>query len=146
MLRTMILSNDAEMTVRLKNVLREAGADFVVSAPEHDGTELERMLRFHVPHLVLIDRNDLWYCAMAASHIEHMMPGVKVVAAGRDCGCEDVAAVMASGIGEFLGMPFEPSSVRACLERVRRSLQYQHGLTGGHYRHLRRTGARLRVS
>jgi Flp pilus assembly CpaE family ATPase len=92
--------------------------------------QLSRILRAHGPHVVFLGIHSLEYCTPAAAHIETIMPGLQVVAFGRHCDANVLMAVMRTGIREFLGAPFEQSTVRACLDRVSSNVRGRP-LTGG---------------
>ena len=120
MLRTLIIAPDVDLSRRLRNALDDSGQ--VTAAQEiHRYPELRQLshiLRVQRPHIVFLGTDSLDSCAESAAHIQSMMPGLPVVAVGRRCKAEAVMAVMETGMPEFLGMPFEPSVVSACLERV----------------------------
>lgn len=121
MLRTIIFSPDREVTIQLQKTLAETGSCNVVRVVEHrpDAIEIARILRANGPQVVFLCAAPLDYCAFSAAQIESIMPGLQVVAVGRDCDPAVLMTVMRSGIREFLAFPFERSVVAACMDRIR---------------------------
>ena len=125
MLRTIIVSPDRELTFQLQKTLAEIGACNVVRVIEHrpDSVEISRILRANGPQVVFIATAQLEYCTSLAAHIDSIMPGLQVVAAGRDCDPAVLMAVMRSGIREFIAFPFDRTVVKTTIERVRENLR-----------------------
>ena len=125
MLRTIIFSPDRELTVQLQKILAEVGSCNVVRVVEHrpDAIELSRILRANGPQVVFISADPMDYCAFAAAQIETIMPGVQLVAVGRDCDPAVLMAVMRAGIREFLAFPFDRTVVNCCVDRVQETVR-----------------------
>jgi Flp pilus assembly CpaE family ATPase len=125
MLRTLIISPDSDLCQRLRKALDETGCVTSVRVVDHypDEVQFSRILRAHGPQVVFLGIDSLDYCTAAATHIEAVMPGLQVVAVGRQCDANVLMAVMRTGVREFLGMPFEPSTVDACIGRITANLR-----------------------
>ena len=120
MLRTIILSPDQELTLQLEKSLGEAGMCQIVRVVEHlpDVIELSRILRSNGPQVVFVTAAPIEYCTSVAAYIETAMPGLQVVAVGRDPDPAVLMSVMRAGIREFVAYPFHRSVVKPCLERI----------------------------
>jgi pilus assembly protein CpaE len=81
-------------------------------------TELARILRSNAPQMVFLTAEPLEYCTSVAAYLETAMPGLQVVAIGRDADPAVLMAVMRAGIREFVAYPFDRSIVKPCLERI----------------------------
>lgn len=125
MLRTLIICPDIDLSRRLTETLEATGYAGATRDLDYypEEVQLSRILRAHGPHVVFVGIHSLDYCAAAVAHIESIMPGVQVVAIGRQCDADVLMAVMRAGIREFLAMPFELTTVAACLERVATNLR-----------------------
>ena len=125
MLRTLIICPDYDLSQRLRKAIEETGCVTAVRTVEGypQEVQLSRILRAHGPHVVFLGIDSLEYCTAAAAHIDTILPGLQVVAFGRNCDANVLMAVMRTGVREFLGMPFEPSTVQACLDRVAANLR-----------------------
>jgi Flp pilus assembly CpaE family ATPase len=108
MLRSIIICPDQALCTELHKAVAETMLTSVVRLlqaypPE---VELARILRAHVPQIVFLSIESLDLCASTAAHIEKILPGCQVIAAGGTSEPETLMTVMRSGIREFVAYPF----------------------------------------
>jgi hypothetical protein len=143
MIRAVIFDPDNDTASRLEQALKSTGRVDVAAAFTNypHFTYLERILEMHQPHMICSGTASLERCAGLAADAKLLLPEAHVIATGRAPEPDDLTCLLDSGVREFLGSPFERTSLQSCLDRV--TLQYRHGDTGRHFGRLHRAFAGL---
>jgi pilus assembly protein CpaE len=120
MLRSIIISPDRESAAYLQRVVAQHDGLSVVHVLDRypDAVELSRLLSSHGPQVVFIDAMVPSQATNVARNIDHLIPGVQVVAVGPSSGPESLMEFVRAGIREYLARPVEETALAGCLARV----------------------------
>jgi pilus assembly protein CpaE len=124
MLRAIILSSDRVLAAQLHAAIVEVGTASVVRVIDTYPTivELSRTVRAHAPQLVFITTESVEQVVTIAEHLEQVLPGIQVIAAGEPSNPETLKALMRGGIREIVASPFDPTQIRDSLSRAEANL------------------------
>jgi hypothetical protein len=136
MTRTLILNTDCETTRQLRKALRDMrGCSVRVPEDLPEPVGLPEMLSAVRPDRILLGTDPPWRCRLIAAELERIADA-EIIAVGRISDPDLLDDLAKHGIPRFLGWPFPPELVRAWLRPHVRTLQYMHGDTGRHRRHV----------
>ena len=113
MLRTIVVGSDEDLDSRLRSLFRDTGRLGLIRTVREYPTRanLERMLRAHAPQVVFLCMDNLEAAIEVRNGIEHTVPGLPVVAFGRNTTQQVLLEVMRVGVREFMPLPFNPQSL-----------------------------------
>lgn len=126
MLRTMIISPDAELAGRLAQALDVLNGEVeVCRILDHypPAADVSRSLRAHAPELVFVSFQDLTKALELVRLLETEVRGVQIVAIHRVCEANLLRETMRAGVREFLADPFEPKLLVEALRNAHELLQ-----------------------
>jgi pilus assembly protein CpaE len=120
MLRAIIIGGDRDLKEKLETGFNAIGRfalmRWVARLPE--GNELARILRAHAPQVVYVGVENLDKTLEMAREIEATIPGLPVVAFGRDLSSTVLLALMKAGIREFVPLPLQHSMLVTLADRL----------------------------
>lgn len=122
MLRTLIISPDADMGNQLSQALAEIGHGIQVCKVEgryQAGVDLARTLRTHAPEVIFVSFEDISKGIETVRHLESHSSGLQIVAINRACEANVLRETMRLGVREFLSYPFDLHSVAEALRNVK---------------------------
>ncbi len=120
MLRAIVVGTDEDLEARLKELFQDAGRIGLLRTVRDypTGTDLERMLRAHAPHVVFLCMDNVDAALAVRTGVEETAPGLPVVAFGRNAGQQVLLELMKVGVREFLPLPFETQSLLELSNRL----------------------------
>ena len=120
MLRGIIICPDLDLSERFQELLGEVGHVHVTRSLDHYPTSLEliRFLRAHAPQVIFLAVESIPKALEVVREVENLMPGVQVIALGRQCDSQILLDVMRAGIREFASLPFDRKTVQESLVRI----------------------------
>lgn len=120
MLRSIIISPDADLSESLQENLVEVGHVAVLRAlDKYPHThELLRVVRTNAPQIVFLSLHQMDRALEIVKELEQNAPGIQFVAIARTTDPQVLLDVMRVGIREFLALPFNPQLTRDCLNRI----------------------------
>ena len=120
-IRALLIAPDAELRAAVLQPLSEV--DWVAVARKLDSypeeLDLERAIRTHLPHVLLIDVQSLERGLETVRLAERLVPGIQAVALTRSCDPQVIIDVMRTGVRELLTPPFAARQVLDSMDRVR---------------------------
>ena len=124
MLRTLIVGADSNLAARLEVMFQEVERFALVRAVDSypEGMRLERMLRAHAPQVVFLCIDHLENAMLVRAGIEETVPGLPLVAFGRNSTQQVLLELMKVGIREFFPTPFEQQRLHELADRVEQRL------------------------
>ena len=124
MLRTLIVGADNNLASRLEAMFQEVGRFVLVRAVDTfpEGMRLERMLRAHAPQVVFLCVDHLQNALRVRTGIEETVPGLPLVAFGRNSSQQVLLELMKVGVREFLPTPFDQQRLHELADRVEQRL------------------------
>jgi len=120
MIRAITIGADEELTAGLDVAFNQTGRFTLLRAVKDypETATLERVLRAHAPQAVFLCIDKLEAAVGTKTAIEQTVPGVPVIALGREADQQILLELMKMGIREFLPMPFQPQQVLDLADRV----------------------------
>jgi len=120
MLRSIVIGADADLTRRLEEMFLDVGRFGVVRSVNAYpvSTDLERMLRAHAPQVVFLSVSDLESALIVRDGIEQTVPGVQVVAFGKNLDEQVLLELMKAGIRDVVPIPSEPAVLLDLADRL----------------------------
>ncbi len=123
-LRTIVLGADEDLSQRLEMVFLETGRFGLVRSFDSylDDYSVERLIRVHGPQVIFLCADDIAEAGRVKQRIDQTLPGLPVVAFGRDACPEVLIELMKLGVREFLRTPFDPAEIIGIADRIERHL------------------------
>lgn len=125
MLKGAIICPDEDLAVKLEDLLSDLGVVAVVrTLPRYpNAADLTRMLRATAPQVLFLSIESLARAMEIVNAAESEIPGVQMVAIGRNPDPQTLIEVMRSGIREFFSLPFNRQAVYEGLVRLKEVLE-----------------------
>ena len=120
-LRALLIAPDRELSGAVLPSLADVDWLSVVRELDHypDDVGLERAIRTHLPHVLLIDVQSLEKGLETVRLAEKLVPGVQSVALTRSRDPQVIIDVMRTGVRELITPPFATPLVLEAMDRVR---------------------------
>ncbi len=111
MLRSIIISPDAELAERLEAALTLTGEVSVNRVLDRypPAIDLVRTLRAHAPDVLFLNFESLDKAQEIMSYVDKQSDGLQIIAIHRTCDSQILRETMRLGVREFLADPFERS-------------------------------------
>ncbi len=124
MLKGAIICPDEDLAVKLEELLSDLGVVAIVrTLPRYpNAAELQRMLRATAPQVLFLSVESLARAMEIVNAAETEIPGVQIVAIGRNPDPQTLIEVMRSGIREFVSLPFNRQLVYEGMLRLKEVL------------------------
>ncbi len=124
MLKGAIICPDEDLAVKLEELLSDLGVVAIVrTLPRYpNAAELQRMLRATAPQVLFLSVESLARAMEIVNAAEIEIPGVQIVAIGRNPDPQTLIEVMRSGIREFVSLPFNRQLVYEGMLRLKEVL------------------------
>lgn len=124
MLKGAIICPDEDLGVKLEDLLSDVGLVAIVrTVPRYpNAAELQRMLRATAPQVLFLSVESLARAMEIVNAAEAEIPGLQIVAIGRNPDPQTLIEVMRSGIREFISLPFNRQLVYEGLVRIKEVL------------------------
>lgn len=124
MLRTIIIGAERGLSEKLEALFNDVERFDLLRTIETypEGTDLERILRAHAPHVVFLCAETLAEALKARVAIDQTVSGVSIVGFGRNCNEQVLLELMKVGVREFLPLPFTPQAARELADRIDKQL------------------------
>ena len=124
MLQSIILSPDRVLAAQLHAAIVQVGTASVVRVIDKYPTimELSRIVRAHAPQVVFVTTESIEQVVTIAEHLEQILPGSQLIAAGKPLSPETLMGLMRGGIREVVTSPFDPVQISESLVRVQENL------------------------
>lgn len=134
MLRSIIISPDAELSERLETIATASGQISVNRVLDHYPTaiDLVRTLRAHAPDILFLNFESLEKAQELVAFVEKQAEGVQIIAFHRTCDAQILRETMRMGIREFLSDPFDRALLMDSVAHVKALLERKppsHGST-----------------
>jgi pilus assembly protein CpaE len=134
LLRSIIISPDAELSERLEAAATLSGEVSVNRVLDHYPTaiDLVRSIRAHAPDILFLNFESLERAQDVVSFVEKQGDGVQIIAIHRICDAKILRETMRVGVREFLSDPFERSLMMDSINHVKALLERKpasHGAT-----------------
>jgi DNA-binding NarL/FixJ family response regulator len=125
MLRSIIISPDRVLATELQHGISQTGRLAVarVLSDYPSESELSRVVRAYAPQVVFMSTDSIGRVVAVATQLEQVLPGVQIVAAGRDSDSTTLMTLMRAGIREFASSPLQPGTLDACISRAEDNLR-----------------------
>lgn len=125
MLRSVIISPDAQLAERLEEVMLRTGRIGLVKSTDRylAGHDLERFLRANAPQVIFVSTESLNSAIEVIAGAQAIFPGVQFVAIDRVADPNLLLDLMRAGVREFLAYPFDESSLAATAQRLESVLE-----------------------
>jgi len=124
MLRTIIIGAGSELTGQIEKALEELGRFALLRSINRypEAQEIERLLLARAPEVIFLCADALPGAVSVWEAIQQTMPGMPVVAFGRDTEPQVLLRLMKAGVREFVPAPFRAAELREVADRVEEQL------------------------
>ena len=124
MLRTIIISPDKQLGEQLQAAIVQNSSASIVRMIDKYPTiiDLTRVVRAHAPQVVFVTTESVEQVVSIAEHLEQILPGIQVIAAGEPSNSQTLMALMRGGIREVVTSPFDSDLLNEALTKASENL------------------------
>jgi pilus assembly protein CpaE len=125
MLRAIIICPDYKLGAALKDALADLGLCYICRVLHNYPNEaaLMRVIRATAPQVVFLSIESIRPALELASALESNVPGIQMIAIGRNKTTQILEELIHSDVREFLPMPFHQQQVTDALTRIRKLVE-----------------------